>query len=99
MPIVSTLICVYAVAIAAQVIQGQVAAIVTQGTLMKVRNQMFDHMEDLPIRYFDTTKHGDIMSHYTNDVDTLRQLISQALPNLLSMFLQMAATLFIMLWY
>ena len=99
MPIVSTLICVYAVAIAAQVIQGQVAAVVTQGTLMKVRNQMFDHMEDLPIRYFDTTKHGDIMSHYTNDVDTLRQLISQALPNLLSMFLQMVATLFIMLWY
>ena len=99
MPIVSTLICVYAVAIAAQVVQGQVAAVVTQGTLMKVRNQMFDHMEDLPIRYFDTTKHGDIMSHYTNDVDTLRQLISQALPNLLSMFLQMAATLFIMLWY
>ena len=98
-PIVSTLICVYAVAIAAQVIQGQVAAVVTQGTLMKVRNQMFDHMEDLPIRYFDTTKHGDIMSHYTNDVDTLRQLISQALPNLLSMFLQMVATLFIMLWY
>ena len=99
MPIVSTLICVYAVAIAAQVIQGQVAAVVTQGTLMKVRNQMFDHMEDLPIRYFDTTKHGDIMSHYTNDVDTLHQLISQALPNLLSMFLQMVATLFIMLWY
>lgn len=99
MPIVSTLICVYAVAIAAQVIQGQVAAVVTQGTLMKVRNQMFDHMEDLPIRYFDTTKHGDIMSHYTNDVDTLLQLISQALPNLLSMFLQMVATLFIMLWY
>ncbi|ERL08321.1 ABC transporter ATP-binding protein [Olsenella profusa] len=98
-PIILTLIGTYVIAIAAQATQTQLAAIVTQGTLMKVRNQMFDHMEDLPIRYFDSTKHGDIMSHYTNDVDTLRQLIGQALPNLLTMMLQMASTLFIMLWY
>ena len=98
-PLTLRLISVYVVALAATTLQTQLGAIVTQGTLMKVRNQMFDHMEDLPIRFFDTNKHGDIMSHYTNDVDTLRQLISQALPNLLTMFLQMASTLAIMLWY
>ncbi len=98
-PLVTTLIGVYVVAISCNVLQTQLGAMVTQGTLMKVRNEMFDHMEDLPIRYFDTNKHGDIMSYYTNDVDALRQLISQALPNLLTMFLQMAATLAIMLWY
>lgn len=98
-PLVLRLIGVYVVAFSCTTIQTQLGAVVTQGTLMKVRNQMFDHMEKLPISYFDTTKHGDIMSHYTNDVDTLRQLISQALPNLLSMFLQMASTLAVMAWF
>ncbi|ADK67837.1 ABC transporter related protein [Olsenella uli DSM 7084] len=98
-PLMTQLVIIYAVAITCNVVQTQLSAVVTQGTLMKTRNAMFDHMEDLPISYFDTNKHGDIMSHYTNDVDTLRQLISQALPNLLTMFLQMASVLFIMLWY
>jgi ATP-binding cassette subfamily B multidrug efflux pump len=98
-PIVFELIGVYAVALACNVVQAQLGAIITQGTLMHVRNDMFDHMEDLPIRYFDQNAHGDIMSHYTNDVDTLRQLIGQALPNLLTMFLQMAFTLVVMLYY
>ena len=98
-PIVLQLIGVYAVAIGCNVAQTQLAAVITQGTLMQVRNKMFDHMEDLPIGYFDRNAHGDIMSHYTNDVDTLRQLISQALPNLLTMFLQMLFTLCIMVWY
>ena len=66
---------------------------------MHVRNEMFDHMESLPIRYVDTNKHGDIMSHYTNDVDTLRQLIGQSLPNLLTMLFAMISVLAIMLWY
>ena len=57
---------------------------VTQGTLKNLRNDMFHHMESLPIKYFDTHAHGDIMSIYTNDIDTLRQMISQSMPQLLS---------------
>ena len=97
--VVLNLAIVYVVALVCNVIYNQLGAVVTQGTLMKVRNQMFDHMESLPIRYFDTNKRGDIMSHYTNDVDTLRQLISQSLPQLLTMFTAMVSVLFIMLWY
>ena len=57
---------------------------VTQGTLRDLRNEMFTHMEKLPIKYFDTHSHGDIMSIYTNDIDTLRQMISQSMPQLLN---------------
>ena len=57
---------------------------VTQGTLRNLRNDLFSHMEKLPIKYFDTHAHGDIMSIYTNDIDTLRQMISQSMPQLLS---------------
>lgn len=57
---------------------------VTQGTLRNLRDDMFSHMQKLPIRYFDTHAHGDIMSVYTNDIDTLRQMISQSMPQLLS---------------
>ena len=60
----------------------QMMAIITQGSLKKLREKMFSHMQDLPIKYFDTNGHGDIMSYYTNDVDTLRQLISQSLPQM-----------------
>lgn len=64
-------------------VESQLMAIMTQGYLNKLREEMFDGMQDLPIRYFDTHKHGDIMSHYTNDIDTLRQLVSQAIPSLI----------------
>ena len=57
---------------------------VSQGTLRNLRNDMFAKMETLPIKYFDTHAHGDIMSIYTNDIDTLRQMISQSFPQLLS---------------
>ena len=57
---------------------------VTQGTLKNLRNEMFDHMQGLPIKYFDTHSHGEIMSMYTNDIDTLRQMISQAMPQMLN---------------
>lgn len=57
---------------------------VTQGTLRNLRNDLFSHMEKLPIKYFDTHAHGDIMSVYTNDIDTLRQMISQSMPQLLN---------------
>ena len=57
---------------------------VTQGTLKNMRDDLFSHMEKLPIRYFDTHAHGDIMSVYTNDIDTLRQMISQSIPQLIN---------------
>ena len=57
--------------------------LMSQGTLKSIRDEMFAHMQKLPIRYFDTHTHGDIMSYYTNDTDTLRQFISQALPQLI----------------
>jgi len=97
--IVFTLICVYAVVLALQIAQTQLGAFVTQGTLMKMRNKMFDHMESLPIRYFDQNQRGDVMSHYTNDVDALRQLIGVALPNLLTMVISMVSIIGIMIWY
>jgi ATP-binding cassette subfamily B protein len=97
--IVSTLVICYLVGMGCVIVQTQLTAVVTQGTLMKVRNQMFEHMEDLPIRYFDTNKHGDIMSHYTNDVDTLRQLIGVAFPQILTTGVAMLSVLLIMLWY
>ncbi len=97
--IVVTLIGVYVIVLAAQIAQNQLGAFLTQGVLMKMRNTMFEHMEDLPIRFFDQNKRGDIMSYYTNDVDALRQLIGQSLPNLLNMGIAMASITGIMLWY
>lgn len=97
--IAGTLLAVYAVALIAVSVQVQTLATLTQGTLMNIRNKMFDHMEDLPIRFFDTNKHGDIMSYYTNDVDALRQLISQSLPSIITAVIGVATVLFIMLWY
>ena len=77
----------------------QLMAFITQGFLDKMRCRMFDGMQNLPIRYFDTHKHGDIMSYYTNDIDTLRQLVSQALPSLLQAGIISFSVLCIMLWY
>jgi len=77
----------------------QLMAIITQGFLSKTRKDMFSGMQNLPIKYFDTHKHGDIMSHYTNDIDTLRQLVSQAIPAFLQAGLIVITVFFIMLWY
>ena len=65
-------------------IYGRILVVVSQGTLKSLRNDMFSHMEKLPIKYFDTNSHGDIMSVYTNDIDTLRQMISQSIPQLIN---------------
>ncbi len=97
--VVAAMLVTYLIAFAATTIYTQLGAIICQGTLRKIRERMFDHMEELPIRYFDTNKHGDIMSHYTNDVDALRQLIGQALPNLLTTSFAMLSVTFIMIWY
>ena len=80
--LVAILVAMYIVSLIAGAFYTQMMAIITQGSLKKLREKMFSHMQDLPIRYFDTKGHGDIMSYYTNDVDTLRQLISQSLPNI-----------------
>ena len=74
----------YAIGILATFVQSKLMIYVTQGTLKNLRIELFSKMEKLPIRYFDTHAHGDIMSVYTNDIDTLRQMISQSLPQLLN---------------
>ncbi len=74
----------YGVGILATLIQAEVMVFVTQGTLKHLRDAMFDHMQGLPIKYFDTHPHGDIMSLYTNDIDTLRQMVSQSMPQMLN---------------
>ena len=75
--IVVVLVILYILSLIASFTYNRLMAVVTQGSLMKFREKMFAKMESLPIRYFDTNAHGDIMSIYTNDTDTLRQLISQ----------------------
>lgn len=74
----------YLIGVLATFSYNRIMVYVTQGTLKNLRNDMFHHMESLPIKYFDTHAHGDIMSIYTNDIDTLRQMISQSMPQLLS---------------
>ncbi|MBQ8787704.1 MAG: ABC transporter ATP-binding protein [Oscillospiraceae bacterium] len=77
----------------------QMMAIITQGTLKKLREKMFNRMQDLPVQFFDTTNHGDIMSHYTNDIDTLRQMVSQSFPQLLVSILTVTTLFSIMLYF
>ena len=74
-------------------------AVLTQGSLKKMRERLFGHMQNLPVQYFDTHERGDIMSHYTNDTDTLRQLISQSLPQLLASGVMVFTLFSIMLYY
>ena len=88
-----------AVGVASSLFWNRSMATVTQGSLEKLREKMFNHMQDLPIRYFDTHQHGDIMSHYTNDIDTLRQMISQSLPNLLMTLIVIVSVFCIMVYY
>ena len=77
----------------------QCMAILTQGSLKKFRCLMFDHMQDLPIKYFDTHQHGDIMSYYTNDIDAMRQMIAQSMPQLFLTMLMLISVGCIMIWY
>ena len=81
--LVATLGCLYLASLTSSFTYNQLMVTITQGTLKKFRDKMFDKMQDLPIKYFDTHNHGDVMSYYTNDIDTMRQLISQSLPQLL----------------
>ena len=88
----------YVVGVVSAFIYSRLMAIVTQGFLNKMRQNMFGSMQTLPIKYFDTNTHGDIMSHYTNDIDTIRQLISQSIPQLFSSVLTIIALLSYMLY-
>ena len=72
----------YAIGVVLTLLYSQIMVNITQGTLRSLRDDLFTHMQDLPIKYFDTHAHGDIMSVYTNDIDTLRQMISQSIPQL-----------------
>ena len=89
----------YAVSLIASFTYCRLLAVITQGSLKKLREKMFNGMQNLPIKYFDTHSHGDIMSYYTNDIDTLRQLISQSMPQLLSSGVMVITVFGIMLYY
>ena len=97
--LVTTLAVIYIIGNLSSLFWNRYMGVVTQGSLMKLREKMFNHMQDLPIRYFDTNQRGDIMSHYTNDIDTLRQMISQSLPNLLQTIIVLATVLGIMFYF
>ena len=90
---------VYLVGLVATFLYHRLGAIVTQGFLNKLRRRLFDGMQSLPIRYFDTHSRGDIMSHYTNDIDTIRQLVSQSIPACLMAGITLVALVFIMLYF
>ena len=97
--LVSILAGLYVVSLASSFTYNRAMAVITQGSLKKMRKRLFHKMEGLPIRFFDTHPHGDIMSHYTNDIDTLRQLISQSMPQLLVSAVTVLTLLSIMLYF
>ena len=94
-----TMVCIYLVGLACTAVYTQLMAHVTQGFLHKLRTRMFAGMQKLPIRYFDQNSRGDIMSYYTNDIDTLRQLVSQSLPQLFAAGLTVLGLLLFMFYF
>lgn len=97
--LIGILVVLYVLSLAAGATYNQLMAIITQGSLAKMRKKMFNHMQDLPIRYFDSHNHGNVMSYYTNDIDTLRQMVSQSMPNLLVSVVTIVSVISIMLYY
>ena len=87
----------YAIGVAATLVYSQIMIMVTQGTMKRLRVDVFTHMESLPVKYFDTHSHGDIMSIYTNDIDTLRQMISQSIPQIINSSITVVGVLISML--
>lgn len=92
-----TMAVIYGVGIIATYSYNRIMVNVTQGTLLRLREELFNHMQTLPIRYFDTNSRGDIMSIYTNDIDTLRQMVSQSIPQLFNSFIMIVGTLISMI--
>ena len=97
--LVFILLVLYVVSLLAGFIYNQGMAIITQGSLDKMRQKLFGSMQDLPIKYFDTHNHGDIMSYYTNDIDAMRQLISQSIPQLMISGIAVITVLSIMTYF
>lgn len=97
--IITMMATVYVLGVLAAFIYTRIMAVVTQGTLMHLRIDMFDKMEKLPVKFFDTHAHGDIMSTYTNDTDAIRQLIGQSLPTVIQSALTITAMILMMLYY
>ena len=97
--LVAVLVVFYILSLLSNLLYNQLMVLISQGTLRKLRIQMFNHMQDLPVSYFDRHNHGDIMSHYTNDIDTLRQMISQSFPSLLISGITVLALFIIMIYY
>ena len=89
----------YVLSLISGFLYNQTMAIITQGTLKKLRMKMFNNMQNLPVKFFDTNNHGDIMSHYTNDIDTLRQMVSQSFPQLLISAVTVLTIFSIMLYF
>ena len=89
--------CIYIIGILSSYFYNIIMSKTSQGTLKTIRDEMFEKMEKLPIRYFDTHTHGDIMSYYTNDTDTLRELISRGIPEIVSMVITIISTFIAML--
>ena len=89
--------CFYAIGVAANFAYARIMVYVSQGTMRDLRNDIFTHMESLPIQYFDTHSHGDIMSIYTNDIDTLRQMISQSIPQMINSAVTVVGTIVFMI--
>ena len=98
-PVMIVMVVIFVVTIALNYFYARLMAVITQGFLDKMRKRMFNKMQTLPIKYFDAHGHGDIMSHYTNDIDTLRQLVSQSLPRILQSGVMLVGLLSIMLWF
>lgn len=94
-----TMAAFYCAGLAATTLREQLMATVTQGFLDKMRRRMFDRMQDLPVKFFDTNTHGDIMSYYTNDIDTLRQLISQGIPSIFSAVITLLVLVCVMMYF
>ena len=90
--------CIYFVGILSTYFYNRMMSKISQGTLKTIRDEMFEKMQKLPIKYFDTHTHGDIMSYYTNDTDTLRELISRGLPQIVSMVITIVSTFIAMLY-
>lgn len=99
LPYIFLLLGLYVLSLISMTVESQLMAIMTQGYLNKLRQEMFDGMQDLPIRYFDTHRHGDIMSYYTNDTDTLRQFISQSIPTFIRSIAIVLVCIAIMLYF
>lgn len=91
--------CIYIIGIVCTIIYNRMMVTISQGCLKHIRDDMFYHMQSLPIKYFDTHTHGDVMSHYTNDTDTLRQFISNALAQLIACVITAVASFVVMVYY